>query len=227
MVSQAKGGCSECGSKVHTKMYHNSKKPIQRSPIKQVSPYEQLQASRRAFKPKQKKPTAAQVKAKAKTGANLTIADKKVLYDHQDKKAWAAFSTYIRHRDCLATTGTFERGMCVTCIVRGDYTEYPYSRIQAGHAVGGRKPAILFHEEIVNGQCDHDNRQGMGGLAGDYGNYMTHLVKKYGLDHAESLQRLKHAYRPKHTYEELLQIEKEYKDKIEHLKRKDSRTKLL
>jgi hypothetical protein len=222
MVSQAKGGCKECGSLMHTKMYHNPKKPIKRSAIKP-----KLDCLPSEVKTRKKKLTTPQVKAKAKTGANLTIADKKILYDYQSKKAWTSFATYIRHRDCLATTGTFESGMCVTCVVRGDYTQFPYSRIQAGHGVGGRKAAVLFHEEIVNGQCDHDNRQGSGGLAGDYGNYMTHFVKKYGLEHAEELQALKHAYRSKYTYLELIDKEKEYKDKLEHLKTKDNRTKLL
>lgn len=34
MVSQAKGGCKECGSMTHTKMYHKPKKPIKRTAVK-------------------------------------------------------------------------------------------------------------------------------------------------------------------------------------------------
>lgn len=34
MVSQAKGGCKVCGSKLHTKMYHNEKKQLKRTAIK-------------------------------------------------------------------------------------------------------------------------------------------------------------------------------------------------
>jgi len=200
-MAQANKVCPYCKKVGHSGFYcpDKPKKPIKKTAIKPS--------------PRKKKPTASQVKAKLKNGANLTLIDKKVLYDYQEDKAWKAFSTYIRHRDCLATTGTFERGTCVTCVVRGDNTEYPYSLIQAGHAVGGRSAAVLFHEEIVNGQCAHDNRQGNGGLAGDYGNYMTFLVKKYGLEHAESLQRLKSTYRSKYTYEELTEVEAMYKQK--------------
>lgn len=34
MVSQAKGGCKECGSMTHTAMYHKPRKPIKRTAIK-------------------------------------------------------------------------------------------------------------------------------------------------------------------------------------------------
>lgn len=37
MVSQAKGGCSVCKSKFHTKMYHKEKKPLKRTAIKRTA----------------------------------------------------------------------------------------------------------------------------------------------------------------------------------------------
>lgn len=200
--------CKHCGSELHLslKCFNAPRKPI-------------------AVK-KKRKPTIAQINKKLKEGGNLTVAEKKIQYSKQKDKAWKAFSDYIRHRDCYKTTKTFDYGTCITCVVRGDYTQYPYKRIQAGHGVGGRKNAVLFHEQIVNGQCDHCNRQGMGGLSGDYGNYMAYFVREYGLEHAEGLQRLKNAYL-NYTYDDLVDIECKYKQKLEELKSKDQRIKLL
>lgn len=179
-----------------------------------------------APKTKKRRPTVAQINKKLKEGGTLTVAEKKIQYNKQKDKAWKAFSDWVRKSECLASTGTFERGICVTCNIAGRPDELPYEKLQAGHAVGGRGNAVLFHEEIVHIQCQQCNRQGNGGLAGDYGNYMTYLVRKYGLEHAESLQRLKNTYK-EITYDDLVDIEKKYRDKLEHLKAQDSRTKLL
>lgn len=56
MVSQAKGGCKECGSKLHTAMYHNPKKPIQRSLIKK-----KVNVAKAPVKPKVKKITRSKL----------------------------------------------------------------------------------------------------------------------------------------------------------------------
>lgn len=175
---------------------------------------------------KRKKPTLVQINKKLKEGGTLTVAEKKIQLKRQKDKSWKSFSDYIRHRDCLATTGTFEYGKCVTCMVRGDYTDYPYARIQAGHAFSGRSDPILFDEEIVWGQHDHCNRQGKGGLSGDYGNYMLFLIKKFGLEYAEELSRKKYTYK-KYTYEELVDIELEYKDKLAKLIENNPQTALF
>lgn len=176
---------------------------------------------------KKRKPTITQINKKLKEGGNLTKAEEKIQYKKQKDKAWKAFSDYIRHRDCLATTGTFERAMCVTCMVRGDYTEYPYARIQCGHAIPSRVDSILFDEEICNGQHDRCNQQGAGGLGGDYGHYTMFLVKKYGIEHTEALQRKRYEYK-KYTYEDLVDIERKYKEKLEELKDSgETNTKLL
>ena len=210
--------CKTCGSELHTAAFCRSKAAVN------------ARMAKKAAKPvvkRKKKLTATQVLKKARDGQYITKADEKILFNYQKDKAWRAFSTYIRIRDCLATTGTTEYGVCITCSVRGDDEPKPYSMIQAGHAVGGRGNAVLFHEEIVNGQCSHCNRQGNGGLAGDYGNYMTFLVRKYGLEHADELQRLKNAYL-KLTYQDLKDIEKKYLEKTERLlNNTDKRTKLL
>lgn len=128
-------------------------------------------------------------------------------------KAWKAFSDYIRLRDSLATTGTPDACICVTCSVRGDNSWKPYKSIQAGHAVGGRGNAVLFHEELVNGQCGYCNRKPPMGLGGDYGNYAIFLVEKYGIDHARELQRLRHNTEVKYKVHDFIEVEQKYKHK--------------
>lgn len=158
------------------------------------------------------------VNKKLKLGGTLTKRELKVQYDKQKERAWKAFSYFIRIRDSLATTGTTEFCVCITCNVRGDSTPKPFSRIQAGHGVGGRRNAVLFHEQIVNGQCDHCNSKvSRGGLGGDYGNYAIALIKMYGLEHTEALQRLKTAHKD-YSYQDLVDIEKEYINKVNKLK---------
>lgn len=64
------------------------------------------------------------------------------------KDTWAAFSKFIRARDCLKTTGTIGRGVCYTC---GNI--YDFKKLQAGHLVPGRSNAVLFDEVGVRCQC--------------------------------------------------------------------------
>ena len=85
--------------------------------------------------------------------------------------AWKWFSLYIRLRDCLATTGSDIQCRCVTC---GKIV--PYSKVQAGHAIGGRHNAVLFDEDIVYGQCKDCNEVG----GGEYQSFKIFLVNKHG-----------------------------------------------
>jgi len=145
------------------------------------------------------------VKAPVKKAKKLTRSQAK-------KNAWKAFSDYIRLRDCLATTGTPDYCICITCNERGDSNWKPYKTIQAGHAVGGRGNAILFHEEVVNGQCAYCNQKPPMGLGGDYGNYAIALIKRYGLEHTQELQRLKGTEK-QYKLHDFIEVERVYKQK--------------
>ena len=72
------------------------------------------------------------------------------------KKAWDAFSKFIRLRDCFATTGTAIVGKCITC-----GKNWRFKQLQAGHAIAGRRNALLFAEDLVFAQCrfcnEHDH----------------------------------------------------------------------
>lgn len=202
MVSQAKGGCKECGSMTHTKMYHNPKTPIKRTEIKMKHTPLWEGVSKKDFDPVTYLP-----KPKRKKRSDRSKAK---------DKAWDAFSMYIRIRDSLATTGTTDYCICITCNERGDSAPKEFKHIQAGHAVGGRGNAVLFHEEITNGQCDYCNGQGKFGLSGDYGNYALALIKRHGLEHTQALQRLKGTTKVYKTHD-FIEIEQRYKEKLKEL----------
>jgi hypothetical protein len=122
-------------------------------------------------------------------------------------KAWRMFSKYIRTRDCLATTGDSERGKCVTC-----GKELSFKELQAGHAIGGRSPAILLDEELVNAQCRGCNHF----KDGNYGKYSVWFIKKYGLDKWEEKVKLSNMI-VKYDKEHYKEKYNEYRDKLNEL----------
>lgn len=119
-------------------------------------------------------------------------------------KAWDMFSKYIRTRDCLATTGTADEGVCVTCGKR-----YHFKELQAGHGIGGRNNAILFDEELVNAQCKFCNGYGNG----KYAEYSLWFIKKYGLKSWEEKVELSKELR-KYSANDYMAIEETYKEKL-------------
>lgn len=122
-------------------------------------------------------------------------------------KAWGMFSKYIRTRDCLLTTGTLERGKCVTC-----NKEFPFKELQAGHAIGGRNNSILFDEKLVNAQCKGCNHY----KDGNYGVYSVWFIDRYGLDEWEEKVRLSNQS-VKYTIEDYKEIRDKYKEKWERM----------
>lgn len=131
---------------------------------------------------------------------------KKTKFSRIKKRAWDAFSRYIRTRDSLATTGTTTRCICITCNKEVDFRD-----IQAGHATGGRDFSILFDEDIVNGQCSGCNMSG-----GQYDKYAVALIKRHGLEKYEELLSRKNSILKLKAYQ-LLEIEQMYKDKLNSL----------
>lgn len=122
-------------------------------------------------------------------------------------RAWNMFSKYIRTRDCLATTGTIERGRCVTCGKIFDFRD-----LQAGHCIPGRYKSILFDEELVNAQCRGCNYFG----GGKYADYTLWFIKKYGEKYWEEKVELSHQ-KVKYTKVDYQEIYEKYKNKLEKL----------
>jgi hypothetical protein len=118
------------------------------------------------------------------------------------KKAWTAFSLYIR-------TKYSKDGMC-TCFTCD--REYPIKEIQAGHGVPGRSNSVLFLEEIVRPQCPGCNVF----QAGRYDVFIPKLIEMYGLDGYKEFQRMKNDTK-KLTINDFLDIEREYKEALDDL----------
>lgn len=94
------------------------------------------------------------------------------------KKAWAAFSKFIRLRDCLLSTGTTEKGICITC-----KKLYDYNMLQAGHFIPGRNNMILFDERQVHGQCQVCNIC----QRGNFPPYFQAMVDLFGLQEVQKM----------------------------------------
>lgn len=114
------------------------------------------------------------------------------------KKAWEAFSRYIRRRDCLRFTGDPDEGKCVSCD-----RHYPFKGLQAGHFIGGRGSAVLFAEDIVYSQCYGCNI----GKSGNYLDYYYFMERELGSKEAVDeivihYKQLEVKYK-KYDYEEL------------------------
>lgn len=123
------------------------------------------------------------------------------------KKAWTEFSRFIRTRDCLKTTGSTESGRCCTC---GKL--YPFSRLQAGHFVPGRRNAGLFDERGVHAQCYACNV----GLHGNWPKYLRFMEAEYGQDVIDELIDLRHVTL-KFTAEDLDERAREYRERTREL----------
>ena len=69
-------------------------------------------------------------------------------------KAWQAYARYCKVKGCLETTGFAFLGVCITCKRR-----FHMESLDAGHAISGRRNAVLFNTQIIYPQCDFCNRQ--------------------------------------------------------------------
>jgi hypothetical protein len=125
------------------------------------------------------------------------------------KRAWTAFSKYIRLRDSILTTGDPKRCICVTC--GKEYPNGSFRSIQAGHFISGRHSAILFEETCCHGQCYNCNII----LKGNSGAYTRYMKKRYGQKEIDRLLALDETTK-NYTVCELLEIEKDFKLKIEN-----------
>lgn len=123
------------------------------------------------------------------------------------KKAWKTFSTYIRTRDCLKTTGTTDRGVCVTC-----HRTYEFNYLQAGHFLPSRGNSILFDEEGVHAQCSYCNFT----KHGEPKKYRTYMDANYPQNVIEEMVVRKHQI-VLLTSSEFDEIAEKYKLKTEEL----------
>jgi hypothetical protein len=121
--------------------------------------------------------------------------------------AWRAFSKFIRTRDCLKTTGTLERGICITC-----HQEFAFRELQAGHFIPGRHNANLFSEKGVHAQCSACNKWGLGKPL----EYRRAIVSLYGEGYDEVLEKESKEIK-KYSVQDLTEICEKYKMKLKEL----------
>lgn len=123
------------------------------------------------------------------------------------ERAWKAFSTYIRTRDSIKTTGTKDYCQCITC-----NKVVPYKKIQAGHFIGGRGGSVLFDERVVNGQCVRCNIM----LKGNYDAYNLVMLQTHGCDEVVKMIESKWKI-VQYKSSDYKDIEEKYKNKFKKL----------
>ena len=124
------------------------------------------------------------------------------------KEVWAIFSRYIRLRDCLRTTDSPLYSECITCD-----NQFEFAKLDAGHFMSRQYNATLFDERNVHAQCKKCNKYG----GGEVLEYRRQINLMYGEGVAEEIE-----YKAKHTTkrftpQELEELKKELKEKIEIL----------
>lgn len=130
-------------------------------------------------------------------------AKKKVSKKALKNKVWKIFSRYIRLKY------SDENGYC-KCVTCGKIDQW--SKMQAGHAIGGRTNAILFHEKIVHVQCPGCN----GPKGGNYQVYSLFMIDTYGREEFERLINLKNTIL-KLSEIDLIGIARTYQEKLTEL----------
>lgn len=132
-------------------------------------------------------------------------------YSLAKKKAWAAFSDFIRTRDCIRFKNDPNEGMCITC-----KREYPKKQLQAGHFIDGRSNAVLFDERIVYSQCAGCNLNPPRGKGGNQVEYFIFMEQEWGRDKIDEFRALKY-HTKKYKEFELEELAEEFKQKTKEL----------
>jgi hypothetical protein len=118
-------------------------------------------------------------------------------------RAWKLMSEWVRRRDADEGGTT----SCVTCRAPIFWKE-----AQAGHFVGGRTNAVLFHPDLVHVQCVACNVF----RGGNYAAYTLFMLDLYGREKVEEFLSLKHKT-VKLTRTDLEEIIEKYKTKLKEL----------
>ena len=95
-------------------------------------------------------------------------------------KAWEACARYCKVRDCLQDRGFAYLGICITCS-RNNHI----ANLEAGHAISGRRNAVLFAEKLIHPQCRHCNQV----LHGHQKKYRKILAERYGQEWMDMMER--------------------------------------
>lgn len=120
-------------------------------------------------------------------------------WSYWKKRAKKQFQLYVRLRDA-------DKAGCCRCITCGRI--YHYKRMNGGHFIPAEWTSTCFMEINCHSQCVYCNL----GLEGNREKYREFMIKKYGLENVEGLEKQKHI-QTKYTIYDFQIIEKIYKDK--------------
>lgn len=119
-------------------------------------------------------------------------------------KAWKVVSEYVRRKDA-------DEGGTVACYTCGDL--YFWKELHAGHAIPGRRNAVLYDTDIIKPQCPRDNIF----MGGRHEIFAAKLIRENGLEWFEAkLVGARQAV--KLTRDDLEKIIETYKQKLEDLR---------
>lgn len=119
------------------------------------------------------------------------------------KKAWEAFSLWVRFRGNDGKGGN-------TCISCGK--NCPIMNMDAGHFIHGKWKMSGFYENNVFAQCVYCNL----GLAGNQANYERVLIDRFGQEEVDKIKHLsKQGWKP--SRQELEDLIQTYKTKLADL----------
>jgi hypothetical protein len=118
------------------------------------------------------------------------------------RKAWSAFSLYIRTKDSMDG-----KNVCYTC---GSVVDI--KKMNAGHGIGGRNNAVLFDERICKPQCVGCNIWGRG----NYQVFTRKLIAELGLEGYDEIASHSSDI-VKYRVEDYLEIAEMFKKKLEQL----------
>jgi hypothetical protein len=135
---------------------------------------------------------------------------KKITTKKAKKKAWEAFSKFVRLRDAIKTTGTKDFLLCITC--EKQYKAFGVGCAQAGHFIPGRGNSILIDEKFVHGQCYNCNHY----RKGNWVIYEQKMLQMWGEEAVEEVKRRAKQPMPIKTFQ-WLELEQEYKTKYDEL----------
>ena len=123
-------------------------------------------------------------------------------YLENQEKADAAFSHYIRTRDCLRTTGSVEYGCCFTC-----GKPVPYAESQCGHFIKRDCKKLRYEPRNGHLQCRHCNED----LKGNMEVYEANMIALYGEDIVIEFFNLRWFHAKTFSAVDLLEIEAKFK----------------
>lgn len=123
------------------------------------------------------------------------------------KRAWTAFSIYIRTRDAERDRPLLDgdQAFCISC--DKPYPVFGVGCLQAGHFIPGRNGKVLFDEQQVYAQCYNCNIR----LKGNWPKFYLKMVALFGEPAVEHMIATHHEV-VKISVPEFLEIEAKYKE---------------